>query len=69
MSMCNRITDTFVVCGPMSPDELGTVQPHEQPMCDLTELLREPGPGFGSGKPLADLSVTLENLGVIRQYP
>ena len=57
------------MCGPRSPDELGMVLPHEQPMCDLTGLLKEPDPGFGSGKPLADLSVALENLGVIRQYP
>jgi len=57
------------VCGPMDPSELGVVLPHEQPMCDLTGLLKEPEPGFGTGKPLADLAVTMENLGTIRQYP
>ena len=58
-----------IVCGPMEPSQLGVVLPHEQPMCDLTGLLKEPDSGFGSGEPLTDLTMTMENLGKIRQYP
>ena len=57
------------VSGPVDPSQLGVVLPHEQPMCDFTRLLLEPEPGFGNGKPLADLSITMENLGTIRKYP
>jgi len=59
----------LLVNGPVDPSQLGVVLPHEQPMCDLTGLLQEPAPGFGNGKPLADLPITIENHGVIRLYP
>ena len=58
-----------LVCGPKEPDELGVVLPHEQPMCDLRNLFKEPELGFGGGESLADLKLQICNLGKVRQYP
>ena len=55
-----------IVSGLVDPSELGIVLPHEQPLVDLTQLLIEPQ--YVSDC-LADIPITMENLGKIRQYP
>ena len=54
------------VLGPVSPDSLGVILPHEHLLVDMTAFITQPN----YGPSLTDLEMTsLSNMGKIRQYP
>lgn len=55
------------VTGPMAPQDLGVVLPHEYTLVDTQWALKDAE--YGMQKDLSDLSIELRNLGKIRQFP
>lgn len=54
--------------GPVSPDVIGIVLPHEHLLLDFGQAWSPKPPEYGSDD-IRDLPLTIENLGAIRQYP
>ena len=57
----------ITVTGPMAPQDLGVVLPHEYTLVDTLWALKDAE--YGMQKDLSDLSFELQNLGKIRQFP
>ena len=60
-------THAHTVTGPMAPQDLGVVLPHEYTLVDTLWALKDAE--YGLQKDLSDLSFELHNLGKIRQFP
>ena len=57
----------LLVLGPESPDKLGVVLPHEHLLLDFRKA--EIRPQYLPQDAIRDLSLEMNNLGKIRQYP
>ena len=68
MGLGTRLCLLLAVLGVVPPAELGCVLPHEHVLLDFTDS--RVSPAFGCcDADMRDLELTMENLGVIRQFP
>ena len=56
----------MVVLGPVDPESLGVVLPHEHLLVDMRYFLMPPEYGPND---MRDKKISMETLGKIRQYP
>ena len=58
----------FPVQGPIDPANLGVTLTHEHLLLNFEKALQRPS-YLGASTDLTDLEFSLENVGIIRQYP
>lgn len=59
-------THIHSVLGPVAPEELGAILPHEHLLVDMRSILK---PADYTKQLLTELDLVMHNLGKIRQYP